>query len=267
MLRTIICHRGVDRKNENSLESISAISSCYKEKSSNSTPIHCGVEFDIQMISDGTIICYHDDTLERLHNKSDKVYVLTADHMNELGITLFEDLIEKLSNNINISREMNNTLFDVEFKIFDLSDDQVKLMCDKVLYICYRYEFLSKCLFSSFDKRVIDYLSHQKYVSLTQYASINFAYIIYNEYEESDVIHMYNKGMRSIVINKELSNITFFFEHFATYVYTFFDINDEDNLDYKRDEDIIYDIIDKCAGFITDDYDRMHNILVKKIYI
>ena len=106
MTNKIICHRGINRKQENTFKSITDTSLL------NSTDkINYGVEFDVQITADDNIICYHDDTLERLHKSNKRVSEITKDDIDHYNLPYFDKVIEKLSLNRNI-------IIDVEIKIY-----------------------------------------------------------------------------------------------------------------------------------------------------
>jgi len=45
-----------------------------------------GLEFDVRAARDGVAVCYHDDTLTRLHDLDRRVDELTADQLEALGV-------------------------------------------------------------------------------------------------------------------------------------------------------------------------------------
>src|SRR5437870_585769 len=113
----IICHRGINREKENTYESIT--DTIYL----NNDIITYGVEFDIQITGDNNIICYHDDTLQRLHENKKRVAEITQEEINKFNLPIFYNIMEKLSSN-------KNLIIDVELKIY--------LPCDysKLKYLC-----------------------------------------------------------------------------------------------------------------------------------
>ena len=82
----ILGHRGVTDK-ENTYDSITGIVNIAKKYPT----AKWGVEFDVQMTKNGNIVCYHDKTLLRIHNRNDTVY--DAD-LNNLNICKLDDILD-----------------------------------------------------------------------------------------------------------------------------------------------------------------------------
>ena len=173
-MKTIICHRGVNRRDENSLSSIVGVGSL-----ENIDGIRYGVEFDLQVTKDGCIVCYHDDTLERLHGFTDNISSLTRDDIIRLNIPFFEDIAYGLVD--------GDSLIDVEFKTVDI--DRVHYMCKSVFDICVRLNILKRCIFTSFDSHVVEYFLklNAKYES----DIVDIAIILYEVYDAPLVNKLY----------------------------------------------------------------------------
>ncbi len=52
-----------------------------------------GLEFDVRSSRDGVAVCYHDDTLKRVHGLDRHVSHLTADELEELGVPTLERVL------------------------------------------------------------------------------------------------------------------------------------------------------------------------------
>ncbi len=52
-----------------------------------------GLEFDVRASRDGVAVCYHDDTLLRVHGLHDRVADLTADELERLGVPSLEQVL------------------------------------------------------------------------------------------------------------------------------------------------------------------------------
>lgn len=249
-MHTILCHRGVNRQAENTYSSICDIANI-----PHTTNIRYGVEFDIVLTKDHTLICYHDETLERCHKLNTRVDELIYDDVIRLGLPLFQDVMEKLA------QDTQNTLIDIELKTFNPMPHLISIMCDKVMEICTHYtHIIHRCIFTSFDINIIEYLL--KYPKYQNYIAL----IIFETYNELDINRLYDMGMRNIVMNKELIyTAPTLLSKFKTYLYTWFNIDDlhtgteQDIIDYL----IKYDFMIQCAGFITDNKDAMHKLLCK----
>ena len=53
-----------------------------------------GLEFDVRAARDGVAVCYHDDTLTRIHGLDRRVADLSADELETLGIPTLETVLQ-----------------------------------------------------------------------------------------------------------------------------------------------------------------------------
>ena len=239
----IICHRGINRRDENTFSSITGVNSL-----GGISNIRYGVEFDIQITRDNSIVCYHDETLERLHKLPMKVDSLVRDDIETLGIPLFEDVM--------LGLDTQHIFVNVEFKMFSVSLERIDTMCKAVIDICTKLDILDKCIFTSFDSNIVEYI-------LT-HSQIDTGLILYNEYDPLLIDKLSHLGMKSIVVNKELaiSNPEHIFHRFKTYLYTFFDIDSTSTIDKDTILSLIQsNLIHLCAGFITDDHNMLRQLM------
>jgi len=110
------------------------------------------IEFDIQYTKDGKIIVFHDDSLLRMQDKSEKISELTYQELSEISIyhiPLYDevmDLIEKKKRvNIEIKSQGN------------LEDD--KKLVDFVIQDAQQRGILDSVLLSSISTDVVKYIS------------------------------------------------------------------------------------------------------------
>ncbi len=55
-----------------------------------------GLEFDVRMSRDDMAVCYHDDTLERVHGIDRRVADLTADELEAAGVPTLQTVLEQI---------------------------------------------------------------------------------------------------------------------------------------------------------------------------
>ena len=55
-----------------------------------------GLEFDVRMSRDDMAVCYHDDTLKRVHGIDRRVADLTADELETLGVPTLQTVLEQI---------------------------------------------------------------------------------------------------------------------------------------------------------------------------
>ena len=147
MKQIILFHRGdVSKYNENTIDSIVSIQSNNLIKNKNYL---FGVEFDIQINKDNSLVCYHDDNIKGLKNKvesSDDNFIF------DNNINFLEDILEKIT-----SKEI---ILNVELKIYNLSIDRIHFFCNKLKLILKKYDL--NFLLTSFNKDAIRYLMKNK---------------------------------------------------------------------------------------------------------
>ena len=91
-----------------------------------------GIELDIQLSADGEIIVFHDDNLERLCGRPEKVSDLTASELSWVGITGSCDRIPMFSDVL--SRVGKDTPLLIELKGYDIS------LCEKAAALLDEYD-------------------------------------------------------------------------------------------------------------------------------
>jgi glycerophosphoryl diester phosphodiesterase len=243
MKKFIICHRGTNREKENTYESIIDIQNLHHEK------VIFGVEFDIQIIQDDTLVCYHDDTLERLHHDTRNLIELTSSDIKLLNIPTFDELLQGLS-------LIRDKIFLIESKINKLLDEnRIKLMCHLMIKKIKEKNLISQCLFISFDDTaVLELLKIDSSLKIgkllwtcdiEKIRSLKFMginYFIFNKKCLFEFINQYKKEMEDINI----------------LTYTLFNINEEENND---DDEILIQTKNEDIGIITDNYKKVLSLL------
>ena len=245
MKHKIICHRGVDRFSENTYKSITDVITLR-----NHNNITFGVEFDVQITQDDHIICYHDDTLLRLHNDDKKVCDVTIEDIEKYDLPYLSNVIKQLSTNKNI-------IINVEIKTY--GKYKLQLLCQKVVEICETYEAINQCIFTTFDNNVINEL-----LEIKQDMPINIGKIIYDDYNLQDFEQLKILGISTLIMSKNmvewaLDNYSELISDIDVYIYTLFCI---DNKNYDNDTKIITKMKEKNIGFITDNYQETLNLIL-----
>lgn len=242
----IICHRGINRLDENSFKSITDVINL-----SNNEKFMYGVEFDIQLTIDDNIICYHDETLKRLHDSTKKVCDLSKNDIDYFNLPLFNDVMKVLSQN-------KDLIIDVELKIYEPYDIvKLKKLCRETLDICKKNNIIDQCVFTSFEIEIIkELLSNDK--------NIKVGLIIDHLIDINILIELKKNGMNHIVMDRNtfyeiLDLNTNFLENYDIYIYTLFSINFKN--EHEKDIELINKIKNKKIGFITDNYEKILNLL------
>ena len=245
MKHKIICHRGIDRINENTYQSITDVITLPNKRN-----ITFGVEFDVQITEDDNIICYHDDNLLRLHNDPKKVCDITIDDILKHNLPYLDDIIKQLSTN-------ENVIINVEIKTF--SNYKIQLLCQKVINICESHGAIDQCIFTAFADDVI----HELLTIKQNFTNINIGKIIYDDYNLQDFEQLKNLGINTLILSKNmiigaLNNYSELLNNVDLYVYTLFCV---DTKNYDYDTKIINKLKEKDIGFITDDYQKVENLI------
>lgn len=243
MNHKIICHRGIDRIDENTYKSITSVISLYNTKT-----VTFGVEFDIQITKDNNIICYHDDTLLRLHGCDKRVCDITIDEIEKYNLPYFNDVMAKLSLN-------KNVIVDVEIKFYQpMHIDKIKLLCKKSINICKINNALDQCIFTSFDDNIIHELVFvDKFIKIGK--------IIGNDYNLLDFVQLKKLQINILILDKNMLIETLnehadLLNNVELYIYTLFNIKSNEESDIQLDIEIINKIKNKNIGLITDDYQK-----------
>jgi len=89
-----------------------------------------GIELDVQLSSDGEIVVFHDDTLERLCGRSERVDEMTASELSWVDIKgtyekmpLFEDVINRIDHRIPLIIELKGTNTELCEKVARMLDN------------------------------------------------------------------------------------------------------------------------------------------------
>lgn len=236
MDKYIICHRGYIRERENSLDSILQVSNL------DSGSRYVSVEFDVQMLKCGTLVCYHDETMDRIHSDERILNILTFDDIKQHNIPRLIDVLQKF--------DKTNILLDIEVKIYNVNKDYLQLCCKNLLDNFNQFENLN-FIVTSFCKELI--------ILLTAYP-VRLGYIFYQEYDLDTIFEMEKLGVEYIVIDKSLA---YQFPYTKTkckiMIYTFYD----GCCSKEADNQLILDLrnMENIYGFITDSFTDLEEVL------
>jgi len=244
----VICHRGIDRAHENTYKSITDTTTL-KLTYQNETIIY-GVEFDVQITKDNSIICYHDDTLTRLHSCDKRICDLTENEIKEYELPHFNAVMLTLSSN-------KNLIIDVEIKTYQpIELDKVKLLCKSVINTCNSLNIINQCVFTSFDDNVVyELLNINKYMKIGK---------IMNKTDNVEDFEKFKSlGVSTLIMHKDmildaLDKHTLLLSDVDLYVYTLYNINNTNN---DTDDELIKIIKEKDIGLITDNYNKLLELL------
>jgi len=253
MSNLIICHRGVFRNKENKFESIVSI------KTLNHPGIIFGVEFDVQLTKDNKLVCYHDETLDRLHKDSHKLCEYIYDEIKNYDIPLFDEILDDLLDDF---KDRNDYLLNIELKFYEDIEDKdnnsikIKNLCELIISKIKNRNLIGYCLVSSFNNGIVNEL-------LNNY-DISTGLILYDNYKIDEIEKFINKGLQYLVIDKNIVDEIFsfpFLKMVNILIYTFFD--DENEEQDIQDIQIINTLKSRNnIGFITDDYSKMIKLLI-----
>ncbi|QKF93549.1 glycerophosphoryl diester phosphodiesterase [Fadolivirus algeromassiliense] len=246
MTYKIICHRGINRQNENTYNSITGVIDIKQNDY-----ITYGVEFDVQITRDNNIICYHDNTLERLHGDYRRVIDITHEDISAYNLPYFEKVMRTLSSNKNI-------IIDVELKIYKpYNKTKIHILCRKVLDICASLDITRQCIFTSFnDDILIKLLSFNKCIKVGKLADASYDFKSFGELTRA--------GISILVLDKKIvldviKRYNVIISEVDLYVYTLFSIYDQNVID---DDSLVKKLKEMNIGLITDNYSKMTDIVL-----
>lgn len=248
MIYRIICHRGINRRDENTYESITGVLDI-----KNFNSIMYGVEFDIQITHDDNIICYHDKTLERLHGDYRHVMDITYNDIKLYNLPTFENVMMKLRTNPNL-------IVDVELKFYEpYNQDKIKILCRKTLDICNNCNIIHQCIFTSFNDNILfELLSIDRCIKVGKLADKNYNFKNFDKLLKAGVsLLVLDKNMVLDVIDKYNVMIS----EVDLYVYTLFSIHD---MSEDSDDTIVKKLKEKNIGLITDNVTKMTNVIISE---
>jgi glycerophosphoryl diester phosphodiesterase len=127
-----LAHRGDSRRGpENSLAAFRA---------ALAIPGCDGLEFDVRVSADGVPVVYHDETLARVHDRSERIDALRSEVLVDLGIPTLEAVLATVG---------RRPFLDVEFKV-DPGRAGVEILAAG------RGPEMRHAVVSSFDRRVLE---------------------------------------------------------------------------------------------------------------
>jgi glycerophosphoryl diester phosphodiesterase len=197
-----------------------------------------GIEFDVQQISSGEIICYHDQDLKRLHNSDIQVSELTDEDVVRYKLPYLREILKWF--------EGNRYILNIEMKSYDEVTD-VNNFCQRVATMVTEFNLREHVIVSSFDACIIMHM-------LNGYSHIKSALLIYGEVPDETIDNLIRIGLRNIAIDKAqyMNTPKYLSKGLTVMVYTLFDTND------KYDVEIVK-YLSRYDGviFITDRIDKL----------
>ena len=154
-----------------------------------------GIELDVQMTKDNILVCYHDQSLQRLHNSDINITKSYYKSLVPYSIDKFESVLNTLS------EEKNKSItIDCEIKVYDNDNDHdnnkyIDQICTEVKCVVNKYKNLN-ILVTSFNSKVID---------IMKYYSIESTMIFHDPllFDVTNFLKKY-KNTKYLVLNKQL---------------------------------------------------------------
>ena len=152
-----------------------------------------GVEMDVQLTLDDVVVCYHDDSLSRLHHSDFIVTNSVYDDLIPYSINKFSDVLEYF-----LKHDKKNILIDCEIKVYkvDNNPEYINRICTEISKILKKYDDLN-IIITSFNTKVIDIMKTHSIEST----------MIFNEYSD-ELLEFLKKytNTKFIVLNKDIIN-------------------------------------------------------------
>jgi glycerophosphoryl diester phosphodiesterase len=257
----LLGHRGVftdvdDKENTyNNLTKIKKFAMIHKSKDTSSvittsnSRIKYGIEFDVQQLKSGELVCYHDETLDRLHGISNKISNMTKYNIINLNIPLLSEILGSFID--------SDYLLNIELKSYGLSLILKTRLCDALINILNDYNI--SYIITSFDKTMVDILLKNNILSfLITHENNNIL--------DCDLDELIKSGMKGIVISKNLlllNGVDYYIsKNIDLMVYTFYNKTEPNNLDGDLIKILNKTSILKNISIITDNlikcYDKIN---------
>lgn len=236
MMPTIICHRGVDRKDENSLKSIKSI------RKQNIPGYQLGVEFDIQITDEERLICFHDQTLSSGKNVSECSIATLRKH----GICELIDIIDGVE-----KHNSNKKIINIELKSHPNHErNQLLKMCKMVHQIVRNLQTINHYIITSSDLYII---SHLRYLNSLYH--IDLGLII----DDEKFLPLIKQNLTDYVIvyKKFVTQLPKYMtaQYKGCFFYTIYSIED----DNESEDEVINLYLEQTSmfGLITDDLQKV----------
>ncbi len=249
MKRLLLAHRGIhgaDSLYENSLTSLGNVRN-YLESYGN-----IGIEFDVQMLKDGTIVCYHDETLARVHKQDKQLSTLSCDDIRAFGIPQLSEIFDMIC-------PMNVVFMNIEVKTHGLVDQDMNVFSVKLMELLLKYKLKDNFIVTSFDEKFL-----KIFLLLTtkmREAGTPIVQVGYNTDVIIDWLSVYDlAGITHLIVSKEnlldaINSAIYKDKKLGLMSYTFFQKQELDSGD--RDVELMYQISDRPdIVIITDDIER-----------
>lgn len=65
-----------------------------------------GVEFDVRLSADGVPVLYHDETLQRVHGRADRVDAVSARDLEEIGVPSLADALQAIPHRATVNVDL-----------------------------------------------------------------------------------------------------------------------------------------------------------------
>jgi glycerophosphoryl diester phosphodiesterase len=104
-----------------------------------------GVEFDVRVAADGVPVVCHDETLERVHGRIERIDAMRSESLVDLGIPTLEDVLRSVG---------RRPFLDIEFKV-DPGPAGIAVLAAG------RGPELHNAVISSFDRRALEGVMHR----------------------------------------------------------------------------------------------------------
>lgn len=134
------------------------------------------IELDLRLSKDGEVMIIHDATVDRTTNGSGKVSDYSLDELKKLDAGLGEQ-IPTLEEFCQLIAPYPHLLCNIEIKPQDRGIEAA----DKAVDILQQYNFMDRCVFTSFDANIIHHLYDTYHVKTQGFASEKMRNYIHGE--------------------------------------------------------------------------------------
>lgn len=228
----VLAHRGVtfDGQMENSYDSLLGIKRYDRNR--------IGIEFDVQQIKSGDIVCYHDEDLKRLHGSDLRVSEMTDEDAVKYRLPYLTEILKEF--------EGSSYILNIEMKSYDEIND-VHDFCQRVAKVVTDFNLSDNVIVSSFDPCIIVNM-------LNNHPWIRSALLIYGEVPDETIDNLISIGLHKIAMDKAqyLNTPKYLSRGLSVMIYTLFNADDKDDEEIVKYLSRYDDVI-----FITDRIDKL----------
>lgn len=210
------------------------------------------MEFDVQLLLNGLIICYHDSDLKRIHGVDKKVVDLTIADLELYKIPTLDQILQGLEYNkeilIDIEVKIIEDIEDIDMNVdIDRNKEKVEQMYQSLIQLLNDWPQLrSQILITSFSSDFVERCLPSEY---------KIGFITYDHFDPTYISSLIDRGLSHLVVHKHLffQQATLFLDQISMMVYTFFDTSETE----KDDFELLNKIRDHPVGIITDSYKKV----------